>query len=107
MSKRILAAIVLAMLVGCGSEKPPAAPPGAGVEAADLPPAQVHKVLEGLHSDNPRTQYAALDMLSKLPTVAQTYREHVQRLQKESKDDRVRKKAAALLSSLEERSVTK
>lgn len=102
MSRRIVAVLALALVVGCGSEQPAPAPPAAGVQAPEMPAAQMHKVLEGLRSNNPRTQYAALEMLAKFPTVVQTYREQIERLQQEAKDARIRKKAAELLASVEE-----
>ena len=67
-----------------------------------MPPAEMRRILEGLRSDRPGMQYAALNTLGRFPTVARTNREHVERLRKESKDQRVRRKATELLGSLEE-----
>jgi hypothetical protein len=59
-------------------------------------------ILEGMKSDDPGKQYAALETLSRFPSVVQTRREHVARLQKEGRTQRVRQKAAELLAALEE-----
>jgi HEAT repeat protein len=94
-------AIMLSVLLaGCGSKKPPAAAPTAARDTADVPPAQVRAMLRSLQSPNFRTQYAALERLSRLPTIAQTYRPQIERLQAESKDDRVRRKAAEVLAAV-------
>jgi len=104
MISRILAAFVLAVAIGCGSEEPPVPPVPEGQDAAAVPPAEMRRILEGLSSNHPRMQYAALKTLSEFPSVVQTYREHVERLQKEGKNEQVRRKAADLLASLEESS---
>jgi hypothetical protein len=59
-------------------------------------------MLEGLRSGEARIQYASLESLGRYPSVVRTYREHVQRLAVEGKDDRIRRKATELLVSLEE-----
>jgi hypothetical protein len=93
--------LLLALLVGCGSPEPAAPPPAGGGEAADVPPAQIRKYLEGLTSDNPRAQFYSLKALGDHPSVARTYREHIERVQKETTDEQVRRKATELLESLE------
>ena len=102
MVRNIFVLLVLASLFGCGSDEPPVAPVSNASDAPAVPPAEMRMMLEGLRSDHPRVQYAALENLSRFPSVVQTYREHVERLKKESKDQRVRQKAAELLASLEE-----
>jgi len=102
MVRRILASLVLAFFVGCGSSEPSAVPAPDGRDAPAVPPAEMRMMLDGLRSDDARMQYAALENLGRFPPVVQTYREHVERLQKEGKDERVRQKAAELLASLEE-----
>ena len=101
MPGRILALLVPALLVGCGSSEPSVAPVPERRDAAAVPPAEMRTILEGLKSEHPRMQSAALETLSRFPSVAQTYREHVERLQRESQDQRVREKAAELLASPE------
>ena len=102
MTSRFIAAMVLAMSVGCGSPEPPVAPVSEGEDAATVPPAEMRTILQGLQSNRARTQYAALSTLGRFDSLVRTYREHVERLQKEGKDERVRKKAAELLAALEE-----
>ena len=99
---RILAVLVSALLLGCGPSEAPPPPVPQNREMPDLPPAEIRKILDGLTSDSPRMQYGSLNALGRFPAMAQTYREHVERLQKESKDKRVRRKATELLASLEE-----
>jgi len=103
MVRRILALGILAFAIGCGANEPIAAPEPQGPEAPAVPPAELRTMLEGLQSDHPRMQYVALENLSRFPSVVQTYREHVERLRTEGKDERVREKAAELLASREER----
>jgi len=98
----MLALLVLASLFGCGSDEGPVVPVAIANDAPAVPPAEMRMMLEGLRSDHPRVQYAALENLSRFPSVVQAYREHVGRLKKEGKDQRVRQKAAELLASLEE-----
>lgn len=57
-------------------------------------------VLEGLKSDHPRVQQAALEVLSRFPSAARTYRQQIERLQNSSPNPQVRQKAAELLGSL-------
>ena len=99
---RMLALLISALLLGCGPGEPPPPPAPQEREMSALPTAEMRMILEGLKSDHPGMQYAALNTLGQFPTVVQTYREHVQRLQKQSKDKRVRQKATELLASLEE-----
>jgi len=94
--------LVLASLLGCRSDEQAAAPVPNASDAPAVPPGEMRMLLEGLSSDHPGVQYAALENLSRFPSVVQTYREHVERLEKEGKDQRVRQKAAELLASLEE-----
>jgi hypothetical protein len=89
-------------LVGCGSEDPPVRTELGRPDPAGLPPAQIRMMLDGLNSPNPRTQYGALDRLGNFPAVVEAYREHVERLEKEGADQKVREKAAELLSTLDE-----
>ena len=96
---RLLAVVLVAFLAGCGSEEPPPTPVPAGQDAAALPPAEMRAIMEGLKSENPRVQHAALETLSRFPAVVQTQREHVERLQSQSRDKRVREKAAELLAA--------
>jgi len=98
----MLALLVLAFLFGCGSDEQAAAPVPNESDAPAVPPTEMRMMVEGLRSDHPRVQYAALENLSRFPSVVQTYREHVEGLEKESTDQRVRQKAAELLASLEE-----
>ena len=98
----IAAALALALVVGCGSPQPAAPPPAGGGEAAEVPPAQMRRYLEGLASDNPRTQFYSLKALGDHPAVARTYRQHIERLQQQTTDDQVRRKATELLQSLGE-----
>jgi hypothetical protein len=100
MTRMSLAAVLLALLLGCGSPQPPVAPPAAGPDTASVPPGEMRAILEGLQSSRPSTQYAALETLGRFPAVARTYRQHIERLGRESKDERVRRKAAELLASL-------
>jgi hypothetical protein len=58
-------------------------------------------ILEGMRSDQPDRQYAALKTLRRFPSVVETRREHVERLQKEGRTQQVRQKAAELLAALE------
>lgn len=102
MSSRWTALLLLALLPGCGPGETPKTPVSEKQEAPALPPAQMRTVLEGLKSEQPGVQYAALETLGRFPTVAQSYREQVERLQQNSQDPRVRQKAAELLASLEE-----
>lgn len=102
MVRRILTSLVLASIVGCGSSEPAAVPLSQGGDAPAVPPAEMRMMLEGLRSDHPRMQYAALENLSRFPSVVQTYREHVERLQTQSNNQQVRQKAAELLASLKE-----
>lgn len=102
MVRKIFLLLVLASFLGCGPDEQPVAPLPNASEAPAVPPAEMRMLLEGLSSDHPRVQYAALENLSRFPSVVQTYREHVERLEKEGKDQRVRQKAAELLASLEE-----
>ena len=95
-------ALTLALLVGCGSEEPAAAPPPPAKDMVSMSPEVMRMVLAGLKSNDPRVRCASLDKLSCFPEVARTYREHVERLQTEGKDERVRKKAAELIAALEE-----
>lgn len=97
----IVAPLVLATLLGCGSSEPPETTVLMSRETPDVPPAEMRMILEGLSSNRPHMQYAALEMLSRFPTVAQAYREHLQRLQEETRDQRVRQKAAEVLASLD------
>jgi len=98
----IAAALLLALVVGCGSSEPATPPPAGGGEVADVPPAQMRKYLEGLASDDPRTQFYSLKALGDHPSVARTYRQHIERLQQQTTDDQVRRKATELLQSLGE-----
>ena len=95
---RVLAALILALLIGCGSSEPSEGPPPKRPDAAVVPPAEMRGILEGLRSDDPNMQYAALQTLSRFPSVVQRNTEHVRRLQKEGKSQRVRQKAAELLA---------
>jgi hypothetical protein len=70
-----------------------------GKDALAVPPAQMRTILEGLRSDHPRMQYGALMTLDRFPAVVRTHRAHVEQLQKEGGDQRVREKAAELLTS--------
>ena len=98
---RIAATLVLALALGCSSEDPPATPvPDA--DPVSVAPGQLRAMLDGLNSDNPRTQYGALLRLSEYPTVIATYREQIERLQTDGANDKVRQKAAELLAALEE-----
>jgi hypothetical protein len=99
--RRITAALILALPLGCGSDEPPVTPVSEARDAPDVPPGEIRRMLDGLNSDNPRTQYGAMKMLSQFPAVVETYREQVERLEKESKDERIRKKAAELLAAIE------
>lgn len=102
MVSRILAVLISALVLGCGSSETPVAPAPEKEEAPAVPAAEMRTILEGLKSDDPGTQYAALEALGRFPTVVQTYREHVERLQEASTDQRVRQKATELLASLDE-----
>ena len=102
MAPRMLAVLISALVLGCGPSEPPKAPDPEQQEGPAVPPAEMRMILEGLRSDRPGVQYAALDALERFPTVVQTYREHVERLGNESKDKRVRQKAMELLASLDE-----
>jgi hypothetical protein len=62
----------------------------------------MRKIVEGLQSDQAETQYAALETLGRFPSVIKAHRKPIERLKTAGKDDRVRKKAAELLSSLPE-----
>ncbi len=101
MVRRILTSLVLSIFVGCGASEPPAATVPEGRETPAVPPAEIRMMLEGLRSEHPRMQYAALENLGRFPSVVKTYREHVERLQKEGNHQQVRQKAAELLDSLE------
>lgn len=102
MVPRILAVLLSALVLGCGSGGTPETPVSETQEAPAVPPAEMRRILEGLRSDQPGVQSAALEALGRFPTVAQAYRAHVERLQNEAGDARVRQKAAELLASLEE-----
>jgi hypothetical protein len=102
MVRSILAVLISVLVLGCGPSETPEPPVPENRETIAVPPAEMRRILEGLRSHRPRMQYAALNTLERFPTVAQTYREHVERLQQESKDQRVRRKARKLLASLEE-----
>lgn len=95
---RMLAALILALLIGCGSSEPTVAPLPEGPDAAAVPPAEMRGILEGLRSDDANMQYAALQTLSRFPSVVQRNTEHVRRLEKDGKSHRVREKAAELLA---------
>ena len=100
---KAFAVLLVVLLVGCGaSDETSVAPVTEKSDVTDVPPAEMRTILEGLRSDNPRMQYAALQTLSRFPSVVQAHREHVERLQQASKDQRVRQKAAELLASLKE-----
>ena len=47
---RMLAALILALLLGCGSSEPTEAPLPEGPDAAMVPPAEMRGILEGLRS---------------------------------------------------------
>jgi hypothetical protein len=96
-----LVPLVLALVVGCGPAEPHVTPVPEARTAPAVSPAETRMMLESLRSDDPRVQYAALETLSRLPSVAQAHREHVERLQREGGNERVRQKAAELLASLE------
>ena len=102
MVPRMCTLLALALLLGCGSSETPEPPTPEQQQAPAVPQAEMRMILEGLKSDNPRVQYAALETLGRFPTVVQTYHEHVKRLQSNSKDKRVRQKATELLASIEE-----
>ena len=102
MARRLLTTLVLASLVGCGSNEPPVTPFREGPGAVAVPPAQMRMILDGMTSDHPGKQYAALETLSRFPSVVETRREHVERLQKEGQSQPVRQKAAELLAALEQ-----
>jgi hypothetical protein len=102
MVPRIFTLLLSALLLGCGSSETPEPPTPEQQQAPTVPQAEMRMILEGLKSDNPRVQYAALETLGRFPMVVQTYHEHVERLQSNSKDKRVRQKATELLASLEE-----
>ena len=95
-------ALTLALLVGCGSEEPAASPSPPAKDMVSMSPEVMRMVLAGLKSNDPRVRYASLDKLSRFPEVARTYREHVEQIQKEGKDERVRKKAAELIATLDQ-----
>ena len=98
---RIVAALVVGLLVGCGSTERTAAPVPGGQDAAAVPPAEMRMILEGLRSPRAGTQYGALQTLGRFPSAVQTHREHVERLQREGKTQQVRQKAGELLAALE------
>jgi len=98
-SRFLLGVSLVTLLVGCGSPEPPP-PPVAGGDAAGVPPAEMRTILEGLRSNQARTQYAALETLDRFPTVVAAHRDQIEQLKTAGKDDRVRKKAAELLASL-------
>ncbi len=100
MTDRIIILLVLTSLAGCGSSQPPATSAPQAEASPGVSPAQLRTVLEGLDSDNPKVQYAALETLSRLPAAAGAYREHVERVGRDAKDERVRRKATELLRSL-------
>lgn len=93
-------AVVPALWIGCGSEEPAPAPPVSASDATSLPPELIRTALDGLKSNNPRVQYASLDRLASYPEVVRTYREHVERLQREGRDEKIRQKAAELLAAV-------
>jgi hypothetical protein len=99
MVRRFLVLIVLVWATGCGSQQPPVASDPQGRDALNVPPAQMRTILEGLRSDQPRVQYAALLTLDQFPKVVQAHRAHLERLQRAGGDQRVRQKAAELLTS--------
>ncbi|HID77697.1 MAG TPA: hypothetical protein EYP56_17090 [Planctomycetaceae bacterium] len=102
MVRRLAALLLAAALAGCGGETTEAPLPAAGRDVGAVPPEQMRQILEGLRSKRPRLQYAALETLSRFPPVAQAYRSHVERLEKESPSQQVRRRAAELLRSLEQ-----
>ncbi len=100
MTGRLVALLIAAFLAGCGPSGPPAPPAPQGRDAAALSPAEMRTILEGLQSDRPGVQYASLEALSRFPSVAQANRKDIERLEREGKDERVRRKAAELLASM-------
>ncbi|MFV1964761.1 MAG: hypothetical protein ACC628_05020 [Pirellulaceae bacterium] len=101
MNRRIFASLALALLLGCGTSELSKVPVPEKSDALAVSPSEMRMILEGLRSNDPRRQHAALETLSRFPSVVQSYREHVKRLEMEGQDQRLRQKAAELLDSLE------
>ena len=101
MTVKRLAPLVLVLVLGCGGSEPPIAPLSDAPDPPAVSPAETRMMLDSLRSDDPRVQYAALETLSRLPSVVRAHREHVERLQQEGGDEDVRQKAADVLASLE------